>query len=92
MDKKWIKKVSDGIIISELGKNQIEYLRNKKIVDENIQNNFKGLQPMNIVYDNALGSKGFYNFFRRSTDANKESYSVSYNTKYKNFIFLNRIA
>jgi hypothetical protein len=84
MDKKWIKKVSDGIIISELGKNQIEYLRNKKIVDENIQNNFKGLQPMNIVYDNALGSKGFYNFFRRSTDANKESYSVSYNTKYKN--------
>ena len=83
VDKNWIDKVKDGIIISKLGGKQIKYLEDKRIVDENIQNNFKGLQPMNIVYENALGSKGFYNFFRRSVDPNKDSYSVSYNPKYK---------
>ena len=81
IDNNWIDKVKDGIVISKLGKAQIKYLEDKKIVDENIQNNFKGLQPMNIVYENAVGSKGFYNkFFRRNAD--KDSYSVSYNPKY----------
>ena len=65
IDNNWINKVTDGIVISKLGNNQLKYLENKKIVDENIQNNFKGLQPMNIVYDNNIGSKGFYNFFRK---------------------------
>lgn len=79
-DKNWVDKVSDGIVISKLGKKQLEYLENIKIVDENIQNNFKGLQPMNIVYDNNIGSKGFYNFFR----LNNENYSFSYNPNFKN--------
>ena len=80
IDKNWIDKVSDGIVISKLGNNQLKYLENKKLVDENIQNNFKGLQPMNIVYDNNIGSKGFYNFFRKNND----NYSFKYNTNFKN--------
>jgi len=79
-DRNWVDKVTDGIVISKLGKKQLEYLEKIKIVDENIQNNFKGLQPMNIVYDNNIGSKGFYNFFR----LNNENYSFSYNPNYKN--------
>jgi hypothetical protein len=80
IDKNWVDKVSDGIVISKLGINQLKYLENKKIIDENIQNNFKGLQPMNIVYDNTIGSKGFNNFFR----INNDSYAFKYNTNYKN--------
>ena len=80
IDKNWVEKVSDGIVISKLGIKQIKYLENKKIVDENIQNNFKGLQPMNIVYDNNIGGKGFSNFFRKNND----SYSFKYNTNFKN--------
>lgn len=80
IDANWVNKVSDGIVISKLGNSQLKYLENKKIVDENIQNNFKGLQPMNIVYDNNIGSKGFYNFFR----LNNDSYSFKYNYNYKN--------
>ncbi len=79
-DKNWVNKVSDGIVISKLGKKQLEYLQHTKIVDENIQNNFKGLQPMNIVYNDNIGSKGFYNFFRLSND----NYSFTYNSNYKN--------
>jgi len=81
IDNNWVDKVKDGIVISKLGSAQLKYLEDKKLVDENIQNNFKGLQPMNIVYDNSIGSKGFYNkFFRRNAD--KDSFSVSYNPKY----------
>jgi hypothetical protein len=79
-DKNWVDKVSDGIVISKLGKKQLKYLENIKIVDENIQNNFKGLQPMNIVYDDKIGSKGFYNFFRLNSD----NYSFKYNPSYNN--------
>jgi len=78
-DKNWIDKVTDGIVISKLGQKQIEYISSRS--DENIQNTFKeNLQPMNIVYDDNIGSKGFYNFFR----LNNEGYSFSYNLNYKN--------
>ncbi len=40
IDKNWVDKVTDGIVISKLGNNQLKYLENKKIVDDNIQNNF----------------------------------------------------
>ena len=79
-DKNWVDKVSDGIVISKLGKKQVQYLENIKLVNEDIQNNFKGLQPMNIVYDDKIGSKGFYNFFRLSND----NYSFKYNPTFNN--------
>jgi hypothetical protein len=84
IDNNWIDKVSDGIVISKLGEKQLKYLDDKKLVDANIQNNFKGLQPMNIVYDNNIGSKGFYNIFRRNDDINNDTYTISYNKNYKN--------
>ena len=84
IDNNWINKVSDGIVISKLGTKQLKYLNDKKLVDANIQNNFKGLQPMNIVYDNNIGSKGFYTIFRRNDDINTDTYTISYNPKYKN--------
>ena len=85
IDFNWIDKVKDGIVISKLGEKQLKYLESRRIVDENIQNNFKGLQPMNIVYDDNIGSKGFYNIFRRiDVQANNESFKVSYNPKFNN--------
>jgi hypothetical protein len=84
VDNNWIDKVSDGIVISKLGEKQLKYLSDKKIVDVNIQNNFKGLQPMNIVYENNIGSKGFYTIFRRNDDINNDSYNISYNPNFKN--------
>lgn len=88
IDNNWINKVSDGIVISKLGTKQLKYLNDKKLVDANIQNNFKGLQPMNIVYDNNIGSKGFYTIFRRNDDINTDTYTISYNPKYKNALML----
>ena len=84
VDNNWIDKVSDGIVISKLGEKQLKYLSDKKLVDVNIQNNFKGLQPMNIVYENNTGSKGFYTIFRRNDDINNDSYTISYNPNFKN--------
>ena len=84
VDNNWIDKVSDGIVISKLGEKQLKYLSDKKIVDVNIQNNFKGLQPMNIVYENNTGSKGFYTIFRRNDDINNDTYTISYNPNFKN--------
>ena len=84
IDNNWIEKVKDGIVISKLGEKQLKYLADKKIVDVNIQNNFKGLQPMNIVYENNTGSKGFYTMFRRNDDINTDTYTVSYNPNFKN--------
>jgi len=84
VDNNWIDKVSDGIVISKLGEKQLKYLSDKKIVDVNIQNNFKGLQPMNIVYENNTGSKGFYTIFRRNDDINNDTYNISYNPNFKN--------
>jgi hypothetical protein len=52
----WLSQLDDDIVISYLGEKQISYLSSDKGDDNNVFNN---LQPMNIVYDTALGEKGF---------------------------------
>jgi len=97
-DNNWVSKVKDGIVISNLGKKQIEYLKSKKTNDDNFndnvnQDNFKSFQPLNIVYDDEVGSKGFYKFFRKSftnsinSKDDTNSYKVSYNPKFKNALY-----
>jgi len=84
IDEKWINNIDDGIVISKLGKKQLDYLISKKIMisGEKHQNNFAALQPMNIVYENAIGKEGFNNMFIKV--GTKEQIIVRYNTKYKN--------
>lgn len=85
-DNDWVSKVKDGIIVSKLGEKQIEYLESKKRVVEDgfNQDNFKSFQPLNIVYEDEVGSKGFYKFFRKTVD---NGYRLSYNPKYKNALY-----
>ena len=84
IDANWVSNIEDGIVISKLGKKQIDYLIAKKIIvsGEKHQNNFAALQPMNIVYDNATGREGFNNMFIKV--GTKEQVVVRYNTKFKN--------
>ena len=95
-DNDWVNKVKDGIIVSKLGIKQIQYLDSKKNKDDddNInQDNFKSFQPLNIVYEDEVGSKGFYKFFRKSITSSLNSkgdtnnYKISYNPKYKNALY-----
>lgn len=85
-DKNWISNVEDGIITSQLGQKQLEYLASKEPVNEEdiIKNNFNALQPTNIVYDNSIGKVGFNNTFIKVND--KEQIIVRYNEKYKNML------
>lgn len=78
-DKGWLSKIEDGITTSLLSKKQLEYISIKKELDEN--NVFNNLQPMNIVYDNMVGEKGFDTFFIKE---NNTSLYVKYNTNYNN--------
>ena len=45
-------------------------------------NNMKLLQPMNIVYDNDIGVKGFYNFFSKTKS--EDPIELKYTERYKN--------
>jgi hypothetical protein len=49
--------------------------------DDKQNNNMKLLQPMNIVYDNNIGIKGFYNFFNKTknSDPLELKYAEGYN-------------
>ena len=67
--------IKDGIVESQLGKSQINYFKKEKT---NILNS---LQPMNIVYDDDIGEKGFYKFFNRVNT--NEPLMLKYNNKYK---------
>jgi hypothetical protein len=54
--------------------------------DEKKQNqNMKLLQPMNIVYDTDIGSRGFYTFFTKTTE--KDPINVKYNKNYNNALY-----
>ena len=50
--------------------------------DDKQNNNMKLLQPMNIVYDNDIGIKGFYNFFSKTKDT--DPIELKYTEGYKN--------
>ena len=49
---------------------------------ENKNQNMKLLQPMNIVYDDEIGNKGFFTFFTKTRDS--DPLLVKYNKKYEN--------
>jgi hypothetical protein len=93
----WFKNIDDDIVISKMGESQkifIDKLENINIGDnddidddddngddEKLNNNMKLLQPMNIVYDNDIGVKGFYNFFKRTNK--QDPIELNYFEKYK---------
>ena len=77
IDKDWIKKMDNGLVVSEIGKKQEKYLELN--ADKKIVNNHS---PLNIVYDTAISKEGFNNFFMRKQ--NTEKLIVEYAPKYKN--------
>ena len=85
--KNWIDQIPEGIVPSKIGdiqNNYIKSIKNKKQDDNDSEINaniFNNLQPMNIVFDNEIGEKGFSTFFT-STDDNL--LKVKYNQKYEN--------
>jgi hypothetical protein len=76
----WQKIIKEGIVHSTLGSKQLEYIENMKDVNEN--NIFNSLQPMNIVFDDEIGERGFYTFFSRATET--DPLCVKYNKEYVN--------
>jgi len=92
---KWFKNIDDDIVISKLGKAQkilIDKLENLNLGDDNDidddddddekqNNNMKLLQPMNIVYGDDIGIKGFYNFFSKTKET--DPIELKYFEKYK---------
>lgn len=83
-DKDWIANIDNGIVLSKLGKKQIEFLKVKQQIEEEKgqHNNFNSEQPMNLVYDKSVGKEGFNNFFIRQGEG--EQIIVKYATKYNN--------
>jgi hypothetical protein len=82
-DKNWITKMDDGIVVSNLSKNQVKYLESKIEKNDDKQTGvFNTQQPMNIVYDTTTGKEGFNNFFIR--EGTKEQLILRYASKYTN--------
>jgi hypothetical protein len=82
-DSDWLIKIKDGIVPANIGEKQLKFVNNLKDIDES--NVFNHLQPMNIVYDDDIGEKGFFKIFTRIND--KEPINVKYNKKYNNMLF-----
>ena len=82
----WLSKIEDGIVISDLGENQIKYISMlKNGADDN--NVFNNLQPMNIVYHDTIGEKGFNTIFSRTGQSG--TLNVNYNKKYVDALYPN---
>jgi hypothetical protein len=79
-DQNWIERMEDGIVVSELSEKQREYIEDLEGLNEN--NIFNNIQPMNIVYDEEIGEKGFYNFFSKAKDT--DPLCVRYNKNFSN--------
>ena len=94
---KWLKNIDDDIVISKLGESQKKIIDKLEKLDidgddidmddedgeeEKQNNNMKLLQPMNIVFDNDIGIKGFYNFFSKTKET--DPIELKYVDKYKN--------
>lgn len=82
-NKNWLSSVEDGIVISQLGEYQKKYVSKMNEIDDNSV--FNNLQPMNIVYDDMIGDKGFNKIFSRTDKSN--SLLVKYNKKYLNLLY-----
>ena len=83
--KNWIKNLDDDIVLSKLAEKQLEYISKKMLKEEN--NIFNNIQPMNIVYDNAVGESGFNTFFTRTNQ--QSTMTVRYNKKYIDALYPN---
>jgi hypothetical protein len=80
----WLSHIEDGIVTSELGEKQLEYI--SRLAGTGDDNNvFNNLQPMNIVYDDGIGERGFNTVFTRNDDNN--SLNVRYNKNYQNALY-----
>ena len=80
----WLSHIPEGIVTSILGPNQVQYITslNSTSDDNNVFNN---LQPMNIVYEDSVGERGFNTFFTRTSENNK--LVVKYNKNFNNALF-----
>lgn len=81
--KNWVSNLEDSVVISELGEKQYSVI-NKLKSNVNEHNLFTNTQPMNIVYDEDVGEKGFNTFFTR---VGNNTINVNYNKKYMNALF-----
>ena len=96
-EAKWLNNIDNGIVTSQLSlsqKTMIEKLGYKDIdetdsddISDNNESkdknqNMRLLQPMNIVYDNEIGNKGFFTFFTKTRES--DPLLVKYNKKYEN--------
>jgi hypothetical protein len=96
-EARWLDNIDNGIVTSQLSlsqKKMIEKLGYKyidetdsdDISDDNEfddkKQNMRLLQPMNIVYDNEIGNKGFFTFFTKTRES--DPLLVKYNKKYEN--------
>ena len=82
--KNWLSNIEDGILISRPGIYQKKYVENHT-VEEDSNANFNGFQPLNIVYDEDVGEKGFTTFFTRVDKPG--SLTVKYNKEYFNGLY-----
>lgn len=78
--KNWISEIEESIVLSDLGEKQKSYVQKLQSTDDN--HLFQNRQPMNIVFENSVGEKGFSEFFMTNDGTN--SLSVTYKSKYKN--------
>lgn len=82
----WLSYIEDGIVTSPLGEKQLEYIGNAGGAGGADDNNvFNNLQPMNIVYDDIVGEKGFNTLFTRNENTN--SLNVRYNKMYDSALY-----
>lgn len=79
----WTSDIDESILLSDIGEKQQKYIDNIKLLDDN--HLFKNRQPMNIVFEDSVGEKGFSEFFTTNEEAN--SLSVNYKKKYKNALY-----
>ena len=75
----WQTQIKEGVVPSRIGSKQLEYINRMKDINEN--NIFNSLQPMNIVFDDEIGEKGFYTFFSKAKET--DPLCVKYNKKYE---------
>lgn len=81
----WLSEIDESIVLSNFGNVQHEYVNKIKLLDDN--HLFKNRQPMNIVFQNDVGEKGFAEFFITNQESN--TLSVKYKKKYMNALLPN---
>ena len=81
----WLSHIKDGIVTSVLGEQQLKYV-SSTLTSSDDNNVFNNLQPMNIVYDDTIGERGFNTFFTHLPESNNRLI-VRYNKDYVNALY-----